>query len=125
MTTLDKETWQRIKQRGDARGLAPTAVALATFAEVLGCWSEEKRFCINLTLFNRLPLHRQVNALGRRIHLQQPPGGGPDAGRELRDAGWTAVEPPVGRHGTPFLQRASASCANWAADAARRRASCP
>lgn len=64
MTTLDKETWQRIKQRGDARGLAPTAVALATFAEVLGCWSEEKRFCINLTLFNRLPLHRQVNALG-------------------------------------------------------------
>ncbi|MCI7372776.1 MAG: KR domain-containing protein, partial [Desulfovibrio piger] len=58
MTTLDKETWQRIKQRGDARGLAPTAVALATFAEVLGCWSEEKRFCINLTLFNRLPLHR-------------------------------------------------------------------
>ncbi|MDY2667150.1 KR domain-containing protein, partial [Desulfovibrio sp.] len=63
MTTLDKETWQRIKQRGDARGLAPTAVALATFAEVLGCWSEEKRFCINLTLFNRLPLHRQVNAL--------------------------------------------------------------
>ena len=62
-TAIDKDIWQRIKQRGDARSLAPTAVALALFAEVLGCWSEDKSFCINLTLFNRLPMHRQVNTL--------------------------------------------------------------
>ena len=46
-----------------ARVHIPLLSLILIFAEVLGCWSAEKRFCMNLTLFNRLPLHRQVNAL--------------------------------------------------------------
>ena len=31
------------------------------FSEVLRCWNSEKNFCLNLTLFNRLPLHPQID----------------------------------------------------------------
>ena len=34
---------------------------LAAFADVLKVWSKSPRFTLNLTLFNRLPLHPQVN----------------------------------------------------------------
>jgi amino acid adenylation domain-containing protein len=38
-------------------------VLLAAFAEVVAAWSREPRFCINVTLFNRLPLHPEVGKL--------------------------------------------------------------
>ena len=40
-----------------------TAITLAAFAEELGLWSADRKFTLNLTLFNRLPMHRQVNEL--------------------------------------------------------------
>ncbi len=58
---LDPETWQQLKQRARQVGLTPSGVLLAAFAEVLTVWSKSPRFTINLTLFNRLPLHPQVN----------------------------------------------------------------
>ncbi|HEX8108396.1 MAG TPA: amino acid adenylation domain-containing protein, partial [Kofleriaceae bacterium] len=36
-------------------------VLLAAFSEVLATWSKSSRFTLNVTLFNRLPLHPQVN----------------------------------------------------------------
>src|SRR5262249_8637744 len=36
---------------------------LAAYAEVLGVWSKSRRFSLNLTIFNRVPLHPQVNEL--------------------------------------------------------------
>ena len=41
--------------------LTPSGVLVSAFAEVLGTWSKERRFTINLTLFNRLPLHPGVD----------------------------------------------------------------
>ncbi len=58
---LEPEIWGRIKQAAARNGLTPSGVLLAAFAEVLGTWSKNPRFTINLTLFNRLPLHPQVN----------------------------------------------------------------
>jgi amino acid adenylation domain-containing protein len=58
---FDRECWSRVKQRAAAAGVTPSAVVLAVFAEVLGAWSKSQRFCINLTLYNRLPMHSQVN----------------------------------------------------------------
>ena len=36
---------------------------LAAYAEILAIWSKNPRFTINLTLFNRLPLHPQSNSI--------------------------------------------------------------
>lgn len=58
---LDQPTWQQLKQRAAQAGLTPSGVLLAAFAEILTLWSKEARFTINLALFNRLPLHPQVN----------------------------------------------------------------
>ncbi|HBB32138.1 MAG TPA: hypothetical protein DDZ80_11635, partial [Cyanobacteria bacterium UBA8803] len=58
---LPQEQWQRLKQRASQASLTPSGVLLAAFAEILALWSRSPRFTINLTLFNRLPLHREVN----------------------------------------------------------------
>ena len=58
---LDPEKWQQLKQRATASGMTPSGLLLAAFAEVLTVWSQNPKFTINLALFNRLPLHPQVN----------------------------------------------------------------
>lgn len=58
---LDKQSWQGLKQRAMQAGLTPSGVLLAAFADVLRIWSKSPKFTINLTLFNRLPLHPQIN----------------------------------------------------------------
>ncbi|MFL6261097.1 MAG: non-ribosomal peptide synthase/polyketide synthase [Thermoanaerobaculia bacterium] len=60
---LEPEAWRRLKARGAAAGLTPSGLLLAVFSEVLGIWTRSPRFSLVLTLFGRLPLHRQVNDL--------------------------------------------------------------
>ncbi len=55
--------WRRIKARASRAGLTPSGILLGAFAEVLATWSKSPRFTINLTLFNRLPLHPQVGEI--------------------------------------------------------------
>ena len=50
-----------MKQRGARAGVTPSVLLLAAYAEVLSRWSKQQRFTINLTLFNRLPVHEQIN----------------------------------------------------------------
>jgi amino acid adenylation domain-containing protein len=59
--SLEPEAWGRLKERAARAGLTPSGLLAAAFAEVLTVWSKNPRFTINLTLFNRLPLHPQVN----------------------------------------------------------------
>jgi amino acid adenylation domain-containing protein len=59
--TLAPEVWQQLKSRGARLRLTPSGVILAVFAEILATWSKSPHFTINLTLFNRLPLHPQIN----------------------------------------------------------------
>ncbi|NER24032.1 MAG: amino acid adenylation domain-containing protein [Symploca sp. SIO1C2] len=60
---LEPEQWQQLKQRATKANLTPTTVLLAAFADILNYWSKSPNFTINLTLFNRFPLHPQVNQL--------------------------------------------------------------
>ncbi|MCB0211209.1 MAG: amino acid adenylation domain-containing protein, partial [Anaerolineae bacterium] len=60
---LDQARWQALKQRATQAGLTPTGTLLAAFAGVLALWSKQPKFTLNLTLFNRLPLHPQVNEI--------------------------------------------------------------
>lgn len=58
---LDAETWNRMKSRLSESGLTPSGLLIAAYAEVLGTWSKSTHFTLNVTMFNRLPLHEQVN----------------------------------------------------------------
>ncbi|HEY6321973.1 MAG TPA: amino acid adenylation domain-containing protein [Thermoanaerobaculia bacterium] len=60
---LPPAAWQRAKQRASRAGLTPSGLLLAVYAEVLAAWSKSPRFTVNLTLFNRLPLHPQIHEL--------------------------------------------------------------
>ena len=57
---LPAETWRRLRERAAADDLPPTGVLLAAFALTIGFFSAKPRFTLNLTLFNRLPVHPQV-----------------------------------------------------------------
>lgn len=58
---LEQTDWQQLKQRAAQAGLTPSGFLLAAFAEIITLWSKNPQFTINLALFNRLPLHPQVN----------------------------------------------------------------
>lgn len=58
---LEPDVWSRLKARATGAGLTAPSVLLSAFAEVLSIWSKSPKFTLNLTLFNRLPIHRQVN----------------------------------------------------------------
>ncbi|MFQ4144475.1 amino acid adenylation domain-containing protein [Chlorogloeopsis sp. ULAP02] len=58
---LEKAVWQQLKHRATQAGLTPSGVLIVAFAEILTIWSKRAQFTINLALFNRLPLHPQVN----------------------------------------------------------------
>jgi amino acid adenylation domain-containing protein len=60
---IDSTAWQQLKQRAAKAGLTPSGVLLAAFAEIMTLWSKNPQFTLNLALFNRLPLHPQVNDL--------------------------------------------------------------
>jgi pyochelin synthetase len=49
--------WSAIKRAGQRRGLTPSMVLLAVFADVIRLWAERPDFTLNLSLFRRPPLH--------------------------------------------------------------------
>ncbi|PPS41250.1 non-ribosomal peptide synthetase [Chroococcidiopsis sp. TS-821] len=57
---MEASDWQQLKQKATNFGLTPTGALLAAFAEILTLWSSPQ-FTLNLALFNRLPMHPQVN----------------------------------------------------------------
>jgi len=62
-STLPADDWQRLKERAARSGLTPSGALLSAYADVLACWSKDDAFTLNVTLFNRLPLHPQVNRI--------------------------------------------------------------
>jgi amino acid adenylation domain-containing protein len=61
--SLDAATWQTLKQQATQAGITPSGLVLTVFAAVLSRWSRRAQFTLNLTLFNRLPLHSEVDRL--------------------------------------------------------------
>jgi len=60
---LDKARWEQLRGVARTRGLTPSGLLLACYAEVLARWSTTPHFTLNVTVSNRLPLHQQVNSL--------------------------------------------------------------
>ena len=57
---VERARWSRLKEQARANGLTASGLLLAVYAEVLARWSGSAHFTLNLTLFNRLPLHPEV-----------------------------------------------------------------
>ncbi|MFJ4142891.1 polyketide synthase [Pseudomonas sp. NPDC089734] len=62
-TTLGAEHWSRFKAQCQQLGVTPSAALLALFAQTLESVSRTPDFTLNLTYFNRRPLHPQVQQL--------------------------------------------------------------
>ncbi|MDF2988060.1 MAG: amino acid adenylation domain protein [Eubacterium sp.] len=58
---IKAEEWGRLQYYAQNEGLTPTTILLAVYSKVLALWSKDRDFTINLTLFNRLPRHGQIN----------------------------------------------------------------
>lgn len=50
---LDAARWQRVKARGAQARVTDSGILLAAYAAALAAYSESRRFCLNVTLFNR------------------------------------------------------------------------
>nr|BBH87119.1 hypothetical protein KTC_18700 [Thermosporothrix sp. COM3] len=60
---LSRQQWQRIKARAAQADATPSGVLLTAFANIIAAWSKSPRFSINLSIFNRLPLHQQIHQI--------------------------------------------------------------
>ncbi len=61
--TIPKSIWDRLTAKAHCAGISLTVLVLEAYARTLCFWSGQKQLAVNLTLFNRLPLHAQVNDL--------------------------------------------------------------
>jgi amino acid adenylation domain-containing protein len=60
---LDKKSWDSLKAYASKINITPSCLLLTVFSDIIRCWNKLPAFTINLTIFNRLPLHPQVNDL--------------------------------------------------------------
>ena len=58
--SLSEEIWVGLQSSCRNRGLTASSAICASFLLVLAAWSESDSFCINVTIFNRLEVHRAV-----------------------------------------------------------------
>jgi pyochelin synthetase len=61
--SLSSQRWARFTRHAREHGLTPAMALVSAYAEVLGAWSAEPRFVLNLPLFDRQPLHPDVAQL--------------------------------------------------------------
>ncbi|MDO8341559.1 MAG: amino acid adenylation domain-containing protein [Cellvibrio sp.] len=58
---LDRDQWKLLQDWATQQNITPSVLIATCFSAVLNQWSSQPHFALNLTLFNRLPLHDQVN----------------------------------------------------------------
>ncbi|WP_225821722.1 non-ribosomal peptide synthetase [Streptomyces naphthomycinicus] len=55
--------WHRLQERARHLGVTPSGILVAVFAEVLRTWSKNDAFTVNFPVFDRLPVHPDVDRL--------------------------------------------------------------
>ncbi|MCJ2147810.1 non-ribosomal peptide synthetase [Bacillus sp. B19-2] len=58
--TFEAHEWRVLKQKAQQLNVTPSALLCTAYAEVLGFWSNQSSFAVNLTVFNRYPFHEDV-----------------------------------------------------------------
>jgi len=62
-TRLDRPAWDGLRAEAARRRLTPAAVLLTAYADTLADWSGDDRFAVTLTLFDRPPVHPDVDGV--------------------------------------------------------------
>ncbi|WP_321834708.1 non-ribosomal peptide synthetase [Clostridium butyricum] len=60
---LNNECWTNIKRIAKNNNIRPTVLLCTAYAETLSKWSNQEKFAINLTAFNRYPFHKDVEKI--------------------------------------------------------------
>jgi len=60
---LEKETWEKLKNKAQDYNVTPSAILCTAYSEVLSFWSNQPHLAVDLTIFNRLPFHKDVNSI--------------------------------------------------------------
>ncbi|WP_370418414.1 amino acid adenylation domain-containing protein [Streptomyces sp. QH1-20] len=55
--------WHRLQDRARRLGVTPSGILVAVFAEVLRTWSKNDSFTINFPVFDRLPVHPDIDRM--------------------------------------------------------------
>ncbi len=61
--SLNADSWKKFCSFAQSHGLTPSMALCAAYSEILAAWSDSPHFTLNLTLFNRRPIHPEVSAL--------------------------------------------------------------
>lgn len=61
--TIDQPVWAAAKDAARRNFTTPTVLLFTAFAQVLAAVGQRREFSLNLTVFNRLPLHPEVNRI--------------------------------------------------------------
>ena len=60
---FDRTRWDKLKSVARDMQVTPSSLILTAYAKVLNFWSADKRFTINLTVFNRYPFYKDINKI--------------------------------------------------------------
>ncbi len=55
--------YEKLKHYASTNGVTIPSILCNAYADVLSLWCNQNHFALNLTLFNRLPLHQEVNQI--------------------------------------------------------------
>lgn len=64
---ISADTWSELKRKARSIGVTPALLLCGSYAEVIGHWSQNKHFTLNLLSQNRLPIHPEVEDLIARF----------------------------------------------------------
>jgi len=59
--TLDQGLWNKIKDIANGHQITPSGVLLTAFCQVLNRYAHSDKFSLSLPMFNRLPLHEDID----------------------------------------------------------------
>ncbi|TDD06734.1 non-ribosomal peptide synthetase [Nonomuraea diastatica] len=60
---LSQDEWTGLRERARRHGVTESGTLLAAYAETIGRWARNRRFSLNLPIFNRLPLHERIDSI--------------------------------------------------------------
>lgn len=61
--TFKRHCWDKLKRIASKKNITLSALVCTAYAQVLAFWSNQDRFAVNLTVFNRYPFHKDVNRI--------------------------------------------------------------
>lgn len=61
--SISKKRWDNFCKTAKKFGVTPTSAVMTAYGMVIGRWSKNKSFCLNLSILNRLELHPQIGTV--------------------------------------------------------------